>query len=206
MDQISEKFIFQHYGENVRKLTEAGRGWTDRQEAFYQSNAYIENQSEWGNIDFGITNMAYAGCEIMAVYNARLSLGEDMTAEEMAGLIQVFERRGAVLGGIFGTAPTAVYQYFRDTGYHTGMATDMPEEEMDAFGEEYDTAIITFFNNRDDIKCQVHTVNVSKERGGFVCHNAGLDQAGGNMCRSLSEAVGRVACGKAKLISIIGIN
>lgn len=195
------KFILRHHDGNLRKLVAAGQ-----QEAFYQQGTYIENQSEWKEIEFGFTDMAYAGCEIMATYNARLSLGEEMTAKEMAELIQSFERRGAVLGGIFGTAPTAIYRYFRNNGYRVGMTTGMSEDEINAFGEGYGTAIITFFNNRNDIMSQVHTVNVSKEQGGYVCHNAWLDAAGDNICGSLAEAVRRVSNGNARLISIIGID
>lgn len=55
------------------------------------------------------------------------------------------------------------------------MTTDTSDEEVIALGERCGIAIIMFFNSRDDIKAQAHTVNVSRERGGFVCHNARLD-------------------------------
>lgn len=202
--KFSPKFILAHHSENLKKLLAASQAGA--QGAFYQPHTYIENQSEWRDIEFGFTDMAYAGCEIMAVYNARLSLGEEMTAREMADLIRVFERHGAVLGGIFGTAPTAVYKYFRGNGYTVEMTTDTLEEEVNALGDRYGTAIITFFNNRDDIKAQAHMVNVSKEQGGYVCHNARLDGRGGNICGSLAEVVRRVSNGKAKLIGVIGIS
>ncbi|MFG6355725.1 MAG: hypothetical protein K1W26_02710 [Acetatifactor sp.] len=200
------KIIRTHHGKNMEKLLAASQAKAGEPGAFYQPHTYIENQSEWKDIEFGITDMAYAGCEIMATYNARLSLGEEMAAQEMAELIQSFERRGAVLGGIFGTAPVAIYKYFRSNGYRAEMATGTSEEEVNELGERCGTVIITFFNNRDDIMAQVHTVNVSREQGGYACHNARLAGEGGNICGSLAEVVRRVSNGKAKLICVIGID
>lgn len=200
------KFIRTHHSKNMEKLLAASQAKAGEPGAFYQPHTYIENQSEWKDIEFGITDMAYAGCEIMATYNARLSLGEEMAAQEMAELIQSFERRGAVFGGIFGTAPTAIYKYFLRNGYRVAMTTGTSEEEVNALGEGYGTAIITFFNNRDDIKSQVHTVNVSREQRVYACHNARLAEEGGNICGSLAEVVRRVSDGKAKLICVIGID
>lgn len=73
-----------HLRENRIRLEQAG--W----EFWHEKDAFIENQSEWENIRFGVgrrQSMAYAGCEIIATYNARKALGAASSRKMMAGTL-----------------------------------------------------------------------------------------------------------------------
>jgi len=83
----------------------------------YKKGKVINNQNEWGNVKFGETDMAYAGCEIFATYNAMLMLGEKMNAKKLVNLITAFEKDGAVRDGKWGTSPDAVYNYITQTSH-----------------------------------------------------------------------------------------
>lgn len=72
----------------------------------------------------------FSGCEIIAAYNAKVALGEKMTETEMAELICTFEKKGAVLSGEFGVAPTEINDYFEREGYETEMITSMEKEDI----------------------------------------------------------------------------
>ena len=82
---------------------------------------YIENQHHFGMIKYGRSDMAYAGCEVIAVYNALRTMGEKAGLDELIGH---FERDGMVLSGRFGTAPMAIGDFFRKEGF-------MVEETLD---------------------------------------------------------------------------
>lgn len=210
MPRIPKKQIVEHYNTNIAILSGAGRA----EKSFYKPNQYIENQSEWKALAFGAVSMDYAGCEIIATYNALLSLGEEMAEKEMAGLISAYEREGAVLHGRWGVAPAALYHYFQNQGYHVGMTTSLEIDEMNAVGEKYDTTIISSFNNRDKVTGGIHTVNISKDEKGYRCHNGYTwgqredgtrGYAAGGPENSLGEAVMRLSGGRAKPVCIIGI-
>ena len=197
---ISEEKISDHYEKNLQVLTDA----ETKEPTFFVSNQYIENQNKpgWEDVKLGIKDMNYAGCEVMATYNARLALGENMTAKELAELISEYEGNGLVLQGGWGVSPKAVYNYFKEREYDVEMVTSRNKEDINAIGDSYDTIIISFFNNQDDIMKEIHTINISKEGNEYICHNAGTSERYG----SLWEAVLKVSGGDAKPISIIGIN
>ena len=79
---------------------------------FFQPAHFIENQNEWESVRFGLSTMKYSGCEIMAVYNALLDLGNRMNSQDMAELISKFERKGAELSGRWGCSPKSICKYF----------------------------------------------------------------------------------------------
>ena len=205
---ISESMSNEHYENNLKELKEQSM----KDKGFYKRNAPIENQYEWGDIHFGWFDMDFSGCEIIAAYNAKVALGEEMTETEMAELICTFEKKGAVLSGGFGVAPTEINDYFEREGYGTEMITSMEKEDINAVGEAYDTVIITVFNSSHNIMDQIHTMNVSKGENGYVYHNGyKLDETKSSYiaseeCDSLWEVITSVSGGDAKPISVIGIN
>lgn len=140
----------------------------------YDPDSYIENQNEWSNIRFGRKySMRYAGCEIIAVCNALRALGESVSVRFIVTLISAFERRGAVLGGFFGTAPYAIEKYFKEKGYPVTAADRMDGEIIKEIGKKSRTVIVVAYNDRNDIMKQVHTVSVTKEEiGTYSVHNA----------------------------------
>ena len=76
----------QNRRENSERLLES---------TVFHPGHYIENQAQWGNIRFGNGKhscMAYSGCEIIAVYNALLALGEKTDVAGMAELISSYEK------------------------------------------------------------------------------------------------------------------
>lgn len=195
--KVSEKRIAKNKEANMRVFAAA----ENASESFYRRNQYIENQREWGDIRFGASTMKFSGCEIIATYNALLSLGREMTEKEMMELISIYERKGAVLWGYWGTLPTAIWNYFKDRGYDAAMTDSLEQTEINAIGDRYDTIVITVYNNADNIMEQIHTINVSKnEEGKFFRHNSPAGPYD-----SLWEAIGDMSQGHAKPISVIGI-
>ena len=148
------------------------------EKGYFTPNKYIDNQNtnsdEWEHVKYGLSNMEKAGCEIMATFNAHLSLGEDMNEEDLANLISYYETHGMTLGGFLGTSPYAILDYFTSRGYETDFTTSLQQEEINRMGDECDTTIITLYNRETDLfGGHVHTVNVEKkEDGTFQVYNS----------------------------------
>ena len=191
--------------ETLTKILSSGR-------SFYAREKHIENQPQWKQIRFGRFTMDYSGCEIIATYNAILSLGETLPEQGITDLIGAYEKKGAVLWGGWGVAPRAIYRYFKEKGYDTAMTCSTAPEDISKMGEEYSTAIITVYNDARDITKQIHTMNVSKtDQNTFVLHNCYRRDRNGSYTMglphaSLWEAIRSLGGGRAKPICIIGIN
>lgn len=181
------------------------------------SEAYIENQSQWDKVAFGSKyTMSYGGCEIIAVYNALLSLGQQMTPEDMVELISYFERKGVALKGKIGVVPQAAYYYFKQQGYSVKIWYDTDADKVNAIGRTYDTLIVTAYNDCNDISKGLHTVNISKNVAEkYILHNAYRvvsDYAGNKRytCSmpyaTLMEAVQNISHKSARPVCIISIN
>lgn len=172
---------------------------------------YIENQNEWEPVKFGRKySMSYSGCEIIAVCNALHALGEDMTVRRLAALISTFEHSGAVLGGLFGTAPYAIEKYFAQNGYAL-MTTDSTNREIiNSIGERNDTVIVTAYNDKNDIMKQVHTVCITKEENGaYAVHNAYYRVSHKYRVKgeyaTLQDAINNISATHPASISVMGI-
>lgn len=145
----------------------------DQDKKLFMPGNYIENQYEWGQIHFGCNrqhNMAYSGCEIMAVYNARLAMGEAESAEDLAELIRHFERRGAALLGDFGTSPKAVYRYLKKQ-YEARLRYYRQGEAVSEELSEGQAALITFFNEKGNLQRGIHTICATYTCEGCYLHN-----------------------------------
>lgn len=197
-----------HVRENSEWLEKTNWNvWKDR-------DTLIENQNEWGNIRFGVgrrQSMAYAGCEIIATYNARKALGDRASRHDMAELIGAYEARGAALWGAFGVAPTAIVKYFKKNGFLTETADGADEAAVEKIAESHRVMIATVYNDKSDITAQIHTVCITKNRDGkFVLHNAYNRDEKGRYRESrpydtLREAAVHVSRREAKLIYLIGV-
>ena len=156
---------------------------------------YIENQKEWKAVHFGThkkSDMSYSGCEIIATYNALRSLKDYSVS--MPYLIRHYEQKGIALKGGFGISPSAAIKFFRNRGYDVKKITTRNKGAIDSIGEEYQTFIATFYWNVENIKDQLHTVNISKETDGFYVHNNYCRGEGGAFTcqgayRSLGDAI-----------------
>lgn len=213
LQRTSKEKVEENFIENSKTLEEqTQQGGVP----FFRPGAYIENQRLWRKVKFGREyTMSYGGCEIIAVYNALLSLGKELSAKEMAELISHFERSGAVRGGLWGVAPQAVKPYLKRKGYRVKKTWSRKEKTINRIGEESDTVIVFSYNNGQDLFDGLHTVNISKdEEGRFHVHNdyrTGPDGQGRIVFVShgpydtLAEAVLNLSEGTAALICVIGV-
>lgn len=170
--------------------------------------SFIENQKDYSNIFFGKTDMAYAGCEIIAAYNAMIDICKnkenDLAKYSLRNLISVFEKDGMVRFGKFGTAPKSVRDFFIREGFKVCFSTK--ENKFDQIANDFDTTILTFYNNRDNIFEQVHTICVTKDEYGFHAHNVYCDGTIFDTYGSITEILEKINSGMAKGIAILGIS
>ena len=144
----------------------------------YCPGNYIENQGYWGDVRYGLKDMAFSGCEIIAVINAYHSMGKDLSKEEVVDLISSFEEKGPFLYGILGTSPMALVDYLKEnTDYSINYTSSTDYNEIEKMGECSDTIIVTLYNEKNDLWQQVHTINIEKAIDGngdlvFYNHNA----------------------------------
>lgn len=180
----------------------------------FAAGNFIENQNDWEDIQFGSGkhhNMRYSGCEIIAMYNGLLDLGEALSVTGMAELIMAFEQKGAALKGDFGVAPHAVRDYFKNKGYRVYGTSHMDGRRLDRLGRKSHTIIATVYNNKMNIMEEIHTVCITKKGDAYVVHNdytrdakkpSEYRERGGYA--TLQEAVGSIGR-DAKGIYVIGI-
>lgn len=179
---------------------------------FYASGEYIENQAEWGDVKFGVKDMSFSGCEIMATYNALKALGEPVSEQTVVDLIAMYEEDGAVLGGLLGSSPYAIEDYFREQGYDVVTTTSHNPKTINQIGESSDTVIVNAYNNRDDITSQIHTVSITKEADGtyavhngyYIPQNEYIVNDGFGTLQEAIDAIGNV--NNSSSIDVIGIS
>lgn len=217
---IGLKTIRQHYEENKRILSTA--------DFFMRQNTFIEDQALWGKVKFGTGkhgNMAYSGCEVIAVFNALIAIkrqnhvqiNEGIRADMMCGLIEAFERRGVVRRGEFGVAPTSIRDYLKRNGLNVRVYDK--KEIADDKGNKNENMpsvfIATFYNHALDITEQIHTVCITKEKEGFFIHNSYNRGAAGTYDKKpssdkgyedLSEVINNLSDKEPKLIYLLGIS
>jgi hypothetical protein len=175
---------------------------------------FIENQAQLGNIAFGKgkhTNMSYSGCEIISVYNALISMGEDVSGDFIVKLISHFEKKGSILNGEFGTSPKALYRYFKKHKYKAMITYTSNDDKINNIGKTHDTFIATFYNDKFNIQNMIHTVCITKNKEGqFSAHNAYKKDNNGNYTQTpttetLTDTINSLGT-NPKLISLIGIS
>ncbi len=129
-------------------------------------------------------------CEVIAVYNALLSLSEPESRPDFARLLRIFETRGISLWGYFGTSFGAVLSYFKKSPYEMRCfrGRQITAELLQAAAKEgFGTCVMMAENKAGDLKEMVHTICISKEsEGKWMAHN---DYEGSKSYESLEEAV-----------------
>lgn len=194
-----------------KKLLEAA---SIQKDGLFSPGHFIENQREWESVRFGLSTMQYSGCEIMAVYNALLDLGNKMTAQDMAELIGEFEQKGAILCGKWGCTPQSIGQYFRRCGYNVASTTLAHPDSINAIGKNSKSVILTVYNDRNDIRKMIHTVSVTKDNSGnYIIHNTYkrlngqyAAYSGSAPIKNLWDVIGAMSSGQASPICVIGIS
>ena len=186
------------------------------------SGGYIERQSLLDSMRFGNAKASFNCCEAIAAYNMLLALrflNNNHSSHASARMWEMkrgaglgsfpsvlcdFERRGLVLGGLFGTATDRIISFAADYGLSTGelWGRRITPAAVEAFSREYDAFVLTMYNDADNIFAQVHTVCISRREGSFSVHNAGIT---GRRFSTLSEALTAAHGGKGKEILLVGV-
>ena len=161
---------------------------------------YLENQRLYSGIRFGKTDMAYAGCEIIAAYNAMHAFGR---LPDLGELIRVFEKYGMIFSGRFGTSPLALVDYFTGKGFEVEYT--FHREDFDELAKRADVLIYTFYNDSRSIFRQIHTICVTKEDGGYRGHNIYGDGSSSHVFAGINDMTASIGEGYAKGIILIGI-
>lgn len=164
------------------------------------NEVFEENQRSLRAIPFGKYNLAYSGCEVIAVSNALIAL---KAGEPLKQLVYEFERDGILANGRFGTSPKAMRDFFVKKGYETIFSTKV--NDFDRIGESYDSLILTFYNDKKDISKQVHSVNITKLEGKLYVHNLHCDGRKSGPYDTINQCLTTINGGQAKGISLIGI-
>lgn len=201
-----------HWEHNLDILTNGSPQEDGTLKQIYKDGEYIENQKYWENVKYGISDMSYSGCEIIATYNALKALGEDVSAKTVVELIATYECNGAVLWGKFGTSPYTIGDYFKKEGYDVVTTFSQDTEIINNIGESCDTVIVNAYNDENDITAMIHTVSITKDEAGtYSVHNAYCNDGNGNYLAkdgygTLQEAIDDISNEKPKSIYVIGIS
>lgn len=114
---------------------------------------------------YGLFPMSYNGCEIIAVYNLRLMLGNKAELCDIAKEIYPY---GSMLCGLFGTHPYALNRYFRDNALPVHMIKDYNYFKKKFSKKKY--GILSFWNGNTIFK-GLHTVAVENTPEGLKVYN-----------------------------------
>jgi hypothetical protein len=123
-----------------------------------------QGATNYRDLKYGNTDVANAGCGVIAVHNAMALLGKPAA---FADELRYFETHGALLYGKWGTNPLAAVPYLQSNGFSTTVTTD--SSKFDALLKESDVAILTVVNEGGQTW---HTMAiVSDKSGGLVVYN-----------------------------------
>ena len=191
--------LFSFISKRRRQENSRTNGEILGKESYTGKDGFIEDQHAMKPLMFGRTDMAYAGCEIIAVYNALLSLGYK---KDLTELISIFEKRGSVFGGRFGTSPYSLYRYLSETVGNVRFS--FKRKDFERIAEESRVFIITYYNDAKDIMQQIHTVCVTKDAEDVMKpHNAYCAQADIRSVEGLEKGLG--VGGRGKILFMTGI-
>ncbi len=167
-----------------------------------KNNGYVEDQNAYIDMPYGKSTMQFSGCEIFAVYNAMRSLLQHPVMD-LPELIFYFEKDGMSLNGKFGTSPKALRDFLKSNGFTAAFTAK--EADFAAFAAKYPGLIFTMYNDRNDIRKEIHTIHISKKGSMFTAHNVYCNGKVVGPFTSFDELIQNINGGKAKGISLIGI-
>ena len=151
---------------------------------------------------YGRFPMSYNGCEVIAVCNALQMLG---LPEPLGEVAEWFERKGIVLGGLFGSHVLAVPAFFRERGIrcHTLFASAAGQGELDRAFADCPAAVFSYWNNAHRLRDGLHTVALShRADGGMAIDNyRSLDTGPCTEYVSIAEMVEQSGCAPVLLVT-----
>lgn len=178
-------------------------------------DGYIEKQEILTNMYYGFYKESlsadYNSCEIIALYNALYAVNGGVADPkyDFPELIAQIEGRGACLKGYFGTSPIILEEYIKDEGYDykTLQGDDARDEKkLYELQTEYDTYIVTVYNDKTDITGAIHTMCITESivdgKKKYILRNDNEDTAAQASIYDCMEVYNE---GKSKTICIIGI-
>ena len=179
------------------------KAWEQYQNT-HENGKYIEDQPGMNSIQYGRHRGDYNTCEVIAAYNALQYLTDGESPDSFPELLAQFEKDGITLFGEFGTSPESLHAYFDNNGYDTKMLVGdgISSSNISGLSDDYDTYIMTTYNNGSDLSSMIHTVSITKENGVYVVHN---DYDGTQSYDSLNSAVSGYNNGNGEPITLIGI-
>ena len=206
---VVEAFELMRKGQGLGKksfpenATKNEKNFALHKEKLDKAKGYVEDQNNWKDLAYGESTMQYSGCEIFATFNAIYNITGKHTIP-LHKMITQYESDGMVLSGKFGTAPKAIVDFLNKNGFKAEMTTE--ESEFDAMGKKSGSLILTMYNDKEDISKEVHTVNISKENGKYTAHNVYCNGKVVGPYATVTEVIKNINGGKAKGISLIGVN
>lgn len=184
-------------------IEENNVAFLNHKERLLQNDGYIEDQVSYTDMNYGKTKVQGTGCEVIATYNALRSLGCEMQWD-FPKLIQAFEADGMVLFGKAGSTPKAILDFFLREGFRAGLI--VKEALAGQLAREYDSLILTMYNDKKDIMEQIHTVHISKKEGAYFVHNASASGRVLGPYDTIEQLLSSLNGGRAQMISMIGIS
>lgn len=190
-------------------------------ESIRKAHGMIEDQHSYKDVAYGVVNISFSGCEVIALYNTLVFLShqasfplnewEEDPVINFGQLISRMEEDGIVLTGRAGTSPKALLDYLNQSGFTTEFSWNT--EEFDEIAARHDCSILTFYNNGKDFMDQIHTVCITKRAGAagrpsfwYTVHNMYCNGHVPRSAPTVSRLMDQASRGKAKMISLIGVS
>ena len=217
-----------NYSEDTRKSFEEAILIINETLMENKDKFYIERQSELKDLVYGIQNDRLSqkyisgrkltasdnACEVIAVYNASLDIlgfyGLS-SLDEFLTYLNIFEGKGIVKSGYFGTSGNAIYKYLKNicgksskkgSGVEKLTGRRISKNNLNRFEKEYKSYIMMSYNDASDLNEMVHTICISKTKDGYKAHN---DYEGSRESKTLYDAVFGYNEYKSKPIMLIGL-
>ncbi len=151
----------------------------------------------------------YNSCEAIAVYNLCKYFDGD-AAPDFPEWVRRFETSGIAIGGMIGSAPSAMKKYLKESGKETEsiVGKDYEEADVEEFSGRFDGFLVNLYNNRETAKSGIHTMCITKFGGSnntrYLIHND-YGTYGKRSFASLKEAVDSYNEGRGGVIELIGV-